>query len=408
MGTKRNELGAIAVSQIKRRGINFVGGVAGLGLNVTQTGSRSWVLRYQVAGIRKDMGLGGYPDVPLALAREQARAARLKLSQGIDPLLAARSARRQMIAELGAAVTFSTAAKELIALKEPTCKSAKHIQQWRTTIAKYAEPKLGKLAVKDIDQNDVLEVLEPIWKVTPETASRLRGRIEAILDWAIAKGYRTESNPARWKGLLDKLLPSRGQFARVEHHPALPYTELPAFMHRLSGVSGMGARALEFAILTGCRSGEVRGATWEEVNFEQAMWVVPASRTKTKREHRVPLSEQTLALLRRLKETSFCSYVFASSRSSQSSGAQLSDMTLSAVLRRMKVDAVPHGFRSTFRDWLAEKTDYPNEVAEQALAHVIPSKVEAAYRRGDLFEKRKPLMQDWANYALSSLQKKEQ
>lgn len=399
MGAKSKELGALAVSQINRRGINFVGGVAGLGLNVTQTGSRSWILRYQVAGIRKDMGLGGYPDVTLAQARELAREARIKLSQGIDPMEAVRESRRQMIASLKAAITFTSAAKAVIALKQAECKNPKHIQQWRTTIAAYVEPKLGNRSVKDIDQNDVLEVLKPIWNEIPETAQRLRGRIEAILNWAIAKGHRTESNPAKWKGLLDQLLPAPGKIAKVKHHAALPYAELPAFMQRLSLTSGMGARALEFAILTACRSGEVRGATWQEIDFEQAIWTIPAERMKAAKEHRVPLSNHALTLLTSLKETSFSSYIFASSHSSKPTGAKLSDMTLSAVLRRMEVKAVPHGFRSTFRDWCAEQTHYANEVAEMALAHTIGNKVEAAYRRGDLFEKRKALMHDWAIYA---------
>lgn len=402
--TNRKELGALAVSQINRRGINFVGGVTGLGLNVTQTGSRSWILRYRVAGVRKDMGLGGYPDVTLAQAKELARTARIKLAQGIDPIAERREEWRKLIAEVAAAVTFKEAARRYIDSQESTWQNDKHVQQWRNTIETYAAPKIGQLPVKDITLADVLSVLEPIWRNKTETASRLRGRIESIIDWAIAKGYRTESNPARWKGLLDKILPAPGKIAKVDHHRALPYPELPAFMLKLAEQQGMGARALEFAILTACRSGEVRGATWDEFDLPNGIWTVPASRMKAKKEHRVPLSPRALQIVSELEKAVFCEFVFPSThqpKSGNAKGSPLSDMTLAAVLRRMDVPAVPHGFRSTFRDWCAEQTDYPNEVAEMALAHTISNKVEAAYRRGDLFEKRKQLMHDWGSYAFS-------
>ncbi len=402
MGAKGRELGALAVSQISRRGINFVGGVAGLGINVTRTGSRSWIFRYQVAGIRKDMGLGGYPDVTLAQAKERARTARFKLAQGIDPIEESRAARRKMIADLSSALTFKEAAKRYIDSQEATWKNSKHVQQWRNTIETYAEPKIGRLPVKEISLRDILAVLEPIWHEKTETASRLRGRIEAILDWAAARGYRTESNPARWKGLLDKILPAPGKITKVDHHRALPYAELPAFMQKLAVQQGMGARALEFAILTACRSGEARGATWDEFDLKSGIWIVPASRMKAKKEHRVPLSPRALQIITDLEKTAFCEFVFPSShqpKSGNAKGSPLSDMTLAAVLRRMQISAVPHGFRSTFRDWCAEQTDYPNEVAEMALAHTISNKVEAAYRRGDLFEKRRQLMLDWDRYA---------
>ncbi|WP_394701352.1 tyrosine-type recombinase/integrase [uncultured Propionivibrio sp.] len=403
--TNRKELGALAVSRITRRGINFVGGVTGLGLNVTQTGSRSWILRYRVSGVRKDMGLGGYPDVTLAQAKELARIARIKLAQGIDPIAERRVERRKLIAEVAAAVTFKEAARRYIDSQESTWQNDKHAQQWRNTIETYVAPKLGQLPVKDINLADVLSVLEPIWHTKTETASRLRGRIESIIDWAIAKEYRVESNPARWKGLLDKILPAPGKIAKVDHHRALPYSELPAFMLQLAKQHGMGARALEFAILTACRSGEVRGATWEEFDLESGIWTVPASRMKAKKEHRVPLSPKALQIITDLEKTAFCEFVFPSShqpKSGSAKGSPLSDMTLAAVLRRMEVPAVPHGFRSTFRDWCAEQTDYSNEVAEMALAHTISNKVEAAYRRGDLFDKRRQLMQDWESYAFGN------
>ena len=401
----RKELGALAVSQIKRRGITFVGGVAGLGLNVSQTGSRSWILRYQVAGIRKDKGLGGYPDVTLAQAKELARTARNKVSQGIDPIEESRAARRKMIADIASTITFKEASTRYIDSQKTTWKNSKHIQQWRNTIDTYAAPKIGALSVKEVSLTDVLSILEPIWHSKTETASRLRGRIEAILDWAAARGYRTESNPARWKGLLDKILPAPGKIAKVDHHRALPYSELPTFMLKLTQQQAMGARALEFAILTACRSGEVRGATWDEFDLQNGIWTIPANRMKAKKEHRVPLSQRALQIVSDLEKAAFCEFVFPSShqpKSGKAKGSPLSDMTLAAVLRRMEVPAVPHGFRSTFRDWCAEQTDFPNEVAEMALAHTISNKVEAAYRRGDLFEKRKQLMHDWSSFAFQT------
>jgi integrase len=402
--SNRKELGALAVGNIHRRGINFVGGVTGLAVNVIKSGSRSWVLRYQVGGKRRDMGLGGYPDVTLAQAKERARVARSLLAQGLDPIEHSRAARSKMISERATALTFSQAADQYIETHESTWRNAKHAQQWRNTIAAYATPAMGKVLVRDVDLPQVLSVLEPIWKTKTETASRLRGRLESVLDWATARGYRSGPNPARWKGLLDKLLPAPGKIAKTDHHRALPFADLPAFMKLLAVQDGLGARALEFTILTACRSGEVRGAKWDEFDLDAGIWTVPESRMKAGKEHRVPLSDAAMVIVRTQKEYAFCEYVFPSShraRNSESEGAPLSDMTLSAVLRRMKVAAVPHGFRSTFRDWCAEVTDYPRDVAEMALAHAIGNKVEAAYRRGDLFEKRKQLMQDWANFAQS-------
>ena len=390
------------MSNIRRRGINFVGGVTGLAINVTGWGSRSWVLRYTVNGRRRDKGLGGYPDVTLAQAKELARAARAKLAQGIDPVDDGRAARSKMIATQAAALTFSQAATTYIDTHEEGWRNAKHAQQWRNTIETYANPKIGQMLVQDIGLPQVLSILEPIWRIKTETASRLRSRLESVLDWAIARGHRSEPNPARWKGLLDKLLPAPGKITKTDHHRALPYAELPKFMELLSAQKGIGARALEFAILTASRSGEVRGAVWTEFDLENAVWTIPAGRMKAGKEHRVPLSGEALAILTAQRASAFCEYVFPSSHGAkdpESLGSPLSDMTLSAVLRRMKVAAVPHGFRSTFRDWCADQTDHPGEVAEMALAHAIGNKVEAAYRRGDLFDKRKQMMQDWAKYA---------
>jgi len=391
-------LGALAVSNIRRRGYNAVGGVAGLGMNVLASGARSWVLRYQIGGRRRDKGLGGYPDVTLAEAKEAARAARALIAQGIDPIEHGRAVRSKLVADQASALTFSQAATKYIETHEEGWRNVKHAQQWRNTIETYANPVIGQMLIRDVGLPQVLAVLEPIWRTKTETASRLRGRLESVLDWAAARGFRTDSNPARWKGLLDKLLPPPGKIAKTDHHRALPYADLPAFMATLAAQPGIGARALEFAILTGCRSGEVRGAKWNEFDFDGKVWVIPADRMKAGKEHRVPLSNKALAVIAVQKSTAFCDYVFPGP-----SGMALSDMTLSAVLRRMDVAAVPHGFRSTFRDWCAEQTDYPRDVAEMALAHAIGNKVEAAYRRGDLFEKRKQLMQDWATYASSEL-----
>ena len=407
MGKRQNELGALAVAQIRRRGINFIGGVTGLAINVCQTGSRSWVLRYTVNGKRRDKGLGGYPDVTLAQAKELARAERAKLAQGIDPVESGLVARRKLLAAQLSLMTFGQAAAKYIDTHEASWRNPKHVQQWRNTLETYAGPVIGEMPVRDVGLPQILEVLEPIWHTKTETANRLRGRMESVLDWANARGYRSEANPARWKGLLEQLLPSPGKITKTDHHRALPYAELPGFMRGLAAHQGVAARALEFAILTGCRSGEVRGAKGDEFDLENRIWTVPADRMKAGKEHRVPLSDLAMAIVTEQKRLAFCEYVFPSShkpKTGDSLGVPLSDMALTAVLRRMKVAAVPHGFRSTFRDWCAEQTDYPREVAEMALAHTIGNKVEAAYRRGDLFDKRKQLMQDWADYAASTRQ----
>lgn len=394
---KAKEMGALEVSRITRRGMNFVGGVAGLGMNVNAGGSRSWVLRARVGGIRRDMGLGGYPDVTLAQARDSARAARAQMKLGLDPIEEGKSLRSALIASRAAAITFTKAASLYIEAHEASWKNAKHRQQWANTLDTYAKPEIGSLLVRDVELPQVLKALEPIWKEKTETASRLRGRIESVLDWATARGYRAGPNPARWKGLLDKLLPAPGKIAKTDHHRALPYRQIGEFIARLRQAEGVGARALEFTILTAARSGEVRGATWAEFDLDEALWVVPAERMKAKKEHRVPLSERAVELLQAQLKISHSDFAFPAPR-----GGMLSDMTLTAVLRRMEVDAVPHGFRSTFRDWAAEQTEYANEVAEMALAHAVGNKVEAAYRRGDLLEKRVQLMKDWAGFAATN------
>jgi len=391
MGRKAKEQGPLAVSRLASPGLRFVGGVAGLALQVSQRGARSWVLRVQVGDKRRDMGLGGFPDVSLAGAREAAREARAKVRNGVDPVADSRALRSAMKADQAHAKTFKFCALAYIDAHEAGWRNAKHAQQWRNTLDTYAYPVIGDLLVRDIGLPHVLAVLEPIWTKKTETASRLRGRLESVLDWATTRSYRAGLNPARRKGHLDTVLPAAGSVANAGHHSALPVGEIGAFMKTLRSQAGMSAQALEFTILTAARSGEVRGARWTEIDLDTATWTVPAERMKAGKEHRVPLSGDALAVLNALPHDDRTTLVFASSR-----GGMLSDMSLTAMLRRMKVDAVPHGFRSSFRDWCAERTNYPREVAEMALAHAIGDKVEAAYRRGDLFDKRRRLMKDWA------------
>jgi integrase len=396
MGRKARELGSLAVSRLAAPGLHFVGGVAGLALQVNERGARSWVLRVQVGDKRRDMGLGGFPDVSLAGAREAARAAREKLRQGIDPVAHSRALRSAMRSDQAAAKTFRFCALAYVDAHEAGWRNAKHAQQWRNTLETYAYPLIGDLLARDIGLPHVLAVLEPIWTTKTETASRLRGRLESVLDWATTRGYRAGLNPARWKGHLDTVLPAARSVANAGHHTALPFTEMDTFMVALRSQAGMSARALEFTILTAARSGEVRGARRSEIDERTWTWTLPVERMKSGREHRVPLSQEAQALLGSLPRGEPDALVFPSPRA-----GILSDMSLTAVLRRMNVDAVPHGFRSTFRDWCAERTNYPREVAEMALAHAIGDKVEAAYRRGDLFEKRRRLMQDWAAFCSS-------
>ncbi len=393
MTRKAKELGALVVSRISTPGLHFVGGVAGLALQVTPTLSRSWVLRATIAGKRRDMGLGGFPDVTLAGAREAARIARYKIAEGLDPIAERAAARSALLAANDSAMDFKAAAQAYIAAHEASWRNAKHLQQWRNSLATYVYPVIGKLLVRDVALTHILKILEPMWHTKTETATRIRGRIEQVLDWATVRGYREGLNPARWNGNLKQILPAPSKVSTIKHYDALPWVEIGGFMQQLRQAEGMGARALEFAILTAARSGEVRGATWEEINLEAAEWNIPAERMKANKAHRIPLSSAALDVLRALPRTADTIFCFAAPR-----GGQLSDMTLAAVLRRMDVEAVPHGFRSTFRDWVAETTNYPNHVAEMALAHTIGNKVEAAYRHGDLFEKRVLMMADWANF----------
>lgn len=389
------EMAAAEVARITAPGLYFVGGVAGLALQVTPTGARSWTLRAVIGGKRRDMGLGSYSQtgITLAKARQAAVDARQLISQGVDPIQRQQEAQSTLRAAMAEALTFKECAEKYIKAHASGWKNAKHQQQWRNTLAQHAYPVLGHLLVRDVKLPQVMAVLEPIWETTTETAVRLRGRIELVLDWAAARGLRDGLNPARWRGHLDVLLVKPSKVNNREHHAALPVGDVGAFMARLRAAEGMGARALEFAILTAARSGEVRGATRAEIDLDARLWTVPAARMKAGKEHRVPLSDVAVALLKGLPRMAATELVFPAPR-----GGELSDMTLTAVLRRMQVPAVPHGFRSTFRDWAAERTNYPRDVAEMALAHAIGDKVEAAYRRGDLYEKRALMMDDWAKF----------
>lgn len=394
MGKKAKELSALEVNRLTKAGLYFVGGVAGLALQVSGAGARSWILRKMIAGKRRDMGLGGFPDVTLAGAREKARHIREQVDQGLDPIEDRRAKRSALAAERAKAMTFSQCVTAYLDAHSDSWKNAKHRQQWANTLDTYASSIIGTLNVASVDTGLVLKVLEPIWKTKTETASRLRGRIENVLSWATVRGYRQGENPARWKGHLDTLLAQPSKIQKVTHHTALPYGEVGSFMAELAKMEGISARALEFTILCAARSGEVRGATWAEIDLKAGAWIIPGDRMKAGKEHRVPLSNKSLKILKALSRGADTDLVFPGMKNNA-----LSDMSLIAVLKRMgRGDLTVHGYRSSFRDWAAEQTAYPSEVVEMALAHTIGNKVEAAYRRGDLFDKRRKLMDDWAKH----------
>ncbi|MDF2235759.1 integrase arm-type DNA-binding domain-containing protein [Albimonas sp. CAU 1670] len=354
----------------------------GLMLLVKPTGARSWVLRYQKDGRRRDLGLGAWPEVTLAMARDRALEARRMLAEGGDPIAAKAKVKR---------TTFREAASALIEAKRKGWKNAKHGAQWTSTLEAHAYPTMGDIDVRKIETQDVLTALRPIWTRTPETASRVRQRIEAVLDYASAIGARDGDNPARWRGHLDHILPKPTAVRAVEHHPAMDWREAAAFMAELDAREGLSARALSFVIRTAARSGEVRGMRWGEVDLDALVWTIPAARMKAGKEHRVPLTSAALAVLG--EPGAADELIFPGGRAFDK---PLSDMALTAVLRRMKrEDVTVHGFRSTFRDWAGETTAFPREVIEAALAHRLKDKAEAAYARGDLFDKRRALMDAW-------------
>lgn len=389
----------------------------GLYLRVTAPGMGKWTLRYMLGGKAREMGLGSSADVSLAEARVKAEGQRPLLRAGTDPIKAKAEAAEQAARDAALATTFEEAARMVVKERQPGWRNPKHGTQWLATLSAYAFPVIGKRPVAALNTDDVLAVLRPIWQRVPETASRVRGRIEAVLDASRAKGWRTGENPARWKGHMAELLPPPRKVRAVAHHPALPFERVPAFLTTLGKHDGAGALALRFAILTAARTGEVRKATWRELDLDSAIWAVPGSRMKAGKLHRVPLAPEVVALLKahRPEEVEPGAVVFPTV-----TGKAPSDMTLSAVVRRMNEPAggaspdaapawcdlegravVPHGFRSTFKAWTLARA-FPDHLSERALAHTDKDKVRAAYARGDLLEERRPMMEAWAKYCLAA------
>lgn len=393
MPKKARELSAVQVKRITKPGLFAVGGVAGLHLQVKTTGARSWILRAKVGDKRRDIGLGGYPDVSLALARDGAREARDQIRRGVDPAEERKARKQALKAAQAKALTFSKAAVRCHQTKVPEFRSVKHQSDWISSINRFVDPIIGDLPVSSIELPHIVSVLEPIWKTKTETATRVRQRIESVLGWATVSGFRTGDNPARWKGNLEHALPNPSKIREIRHFPALSWHEVGGFMAELRKRDGISARALEFSILTASRSGEVRLATWEEIDRESAVWTIPGNRMKAGRTHRVPLSDPAIEILKAVPRFEGSPFVFSSPR-----GGPLSDMSISAVCRRMEVNAVPHGFRSTFKDWARSSTSYADEVSELALAHVSSDATRAAYARDELLAKRSRLMRDWAGF----------
>lgn len=420
MPKKSKELSALSVSKIKKTGRHSVGGVDGLCLNV-EGNSRVWILRATVGKRldedgklkphRRDIGLGPYPEVSLAEARAKATELRLQIRNGIDPIRHKQEQRETSFLRQQREKTFRECAKIVIEKKTRELKNEKHLTQWTSTLESYIYPVIGDRVIGSITKTDIVTALEPIWIEIHETAKRVRGRIETIFDYAKAMEYFVGDNPATWKGNLEPILGNLKQESRP--HPSLPYMQVAGFIHDLRQKNGISPKALEFAILTACRSGEVFGASWKEIDFKNKIWIIPKERMKADKEQRVPLTEATIRLLEQLYQETHPQtddFIFPAPR-----GGMLSDMSLTMLIKRMhdkklKKDGegyidpkqnrviTTHGFRSTFRDWSADKTDYPREVCEQVLAHKLPDEVEAAYLRGAYLEKRKGLMADWASF----------
>lgn len=366
----------------------------GLRLVVSKTGAKKWVLRFTLNGKRREMGLGSYPERSLTEARKKAADARTLVLNGLDPIEAGQS-------QTPTVPTFTQAAARFVRNQRRGWSNPKHARQWVATLKTYARPVVGAKPVDSITTEDVLRVLQPIWTTKTETAKRVQGRLENVLDFAAAHKWRDQTNPARWRGHLDKILPKPTRVRAVTHHPAMPYTELPTFMQELTAKEGVSALALRFLILTACRTNEVLGAQWHEIDLEAKVWTIPADRMKAKREHRVPLVPAALAILEALPRLDGNPHLFPGSRRQR----PISNMAMLQLMRGMGYGVggdrgayVPHGFRSSFRDWAGEVSSHPRDVCEMALAHVIENKVEAAYRRGDLFEKRRAMMQEWADW----------
>lgn len=388
-----NKLSAVFVTRAKKPGRYGDGG--GLYLQVSPTGTKAWLFRFMLAGKARAMGLGPVELVTLAQAREKARAARQHLLDRVDPIEARREQWGRKLADEAKKIMFKEAAERFIAAHKAGWRNPKHAEQWRSTLAAYAFPVIGDMSVAAVETAHILKVIEPIWATKTETASRVRGRIEVVLDWAKARHYRQGDNPARWRGHLDKLLPAKTKVRKVRHQPAMPYGKMPAFMDELRGQPSVSARALELTILTAARTGEVIGASWPEIDFAAKVWTIPGERPKSGREHRVPLSARALAILLDLPRVTVSDYIFPGAAPRR----PLSNMAMLELLRGMNGGGFTvHGFRSSFRDWAGEQTNFAREIAETALAHVLSDKTEAAYRRGDALEKRRRLMEAWAGY----------
>ena len=399
----RGKLTDRVVKQVREPGVYIDGDGLRLKVQASQgEGGRvrkNWVLRYTLGGKTREVGLGSADITSLAEAREKAAELRKQAKAGADPLAEREQSKRQKAAEAARVMTFKAAAEAYIAAHETIWKNPKHRQQWRNTLEAYAYPVIGAVAVADVDQAMVMAILDPIWRDKTETASRLRGRLEAVLDWATVRGHRKGENPARWRGHLQKALPARAKAQKVKHHAAIPFEAMPAFWQALQERVGAGADCLAFAVLTLPRSGEARGATWAEIDMAEAVWTIPGARMKGGKAHRIPLSDEAMVILEKRRKMAGDpgaeDWVFPSDLRE---GAALSDATLTALMRRMGYAETVHGFRSTFRTWADERTAYSFEVKEAALAHAVGDAVVRAYARGDLFDRRRRLMDDWGRF----------
>lgn len=375
----------------------------GLYLQVARSGAKSWIFRYKRNKKTYEMGLGGIDLYPLVEARRKAMDLKKLIADGLDPITESKKRKQAQFLNDARQITFASCAQQYIDSHKVAWKNEKHLTQWTNTLEQYIYPFIGELSIADIDTDLIIKCFQPIWTTKTETASRTRGRVERIFDWALARGFRTTPNPARWKGHLDKLLPSPMKIKRVEHFKAMSLDEMGAFCKRLRSEQGISSRALEFTILTAARTNEVLGAKWEELDIDQKIWTIPADRMKANNLHQVPLSPRAIEILLMLRAHRKSVYVFSGRRPNK----PLSNMAMLKVLRKMKIKTTTHGFRSTFRDWAAEKTNFPREVAEAALAHTLGNKVELAYLRTTLFDRRAKMMNQWDKFCATETRRAE-